>query len=415
MRPSALLARTDRLLRPVVVRLPGGLATRLYSAGRDRFLKQLVAEGAALAPSAPPPELARTLWGIRFRSPLGNAAGMFKNGQGYRLCANQGAGYYLAGTTTAHPRPGNHEAGVTRPFAPYPRSGAASNWLGLPNDGHAAVAERLARVVRDERVDGCPIGASLAASPGEDEADQIAGLLDGLKRYADAGVDFLEINESCPNTENPEDAAVQAGAGRSGADPLTGLRRRLERIAEGFLASSGSAGPARTGSAETGSAETGSGKGRPPVLVKLSVDTDPGQIPHLVALLRELGYAGVDFGNTSTAYAALRPAIAPAERRLYDRFTGSFGGGVSGRPLKQTSLALARAAAQAAEASGRAGAAGELHVLRTGGIETAADLAASERAGIALDGWFTGYFEAFSEHGHGVYRVLYEEWLGASR
>jgi len=386
MKPSALLARADRLLRPAVVRLPGGLAVRLYSAGRDRFLKRLVAEGEALDPITPPPELARALWGIQFRSPLGNAAGMFKNGQGYALCANQGAGYYLAGTTTAHPRPGNRRAGVTRPFAPYPRSGAASNWLGLPNDGHAAVAERLARVVRDQRIDGCPIGASLAASPGEDEDDQVAGLLDGLRRYADAGVDFLEINESCPNTED---------AGRSW-DPLADLRRRLERIAEEFLV-----GP-------------GSGGSHPPVLVKLSVDTAPDQIPALVALLSELGYAGIDLGNTSTAYAARRRAIAPAERRLYDRFALRFGGGVSGRPLKETSLELARAgveAAAAARASNSGRETPELHVLRTGGIETGADLTASEHAGIALDGWFTGYFEAFAERGHGLYRMVYEEAL----
>ena len=295
---------------------------RLYSAGRDHFLNRLVAEGEALDPITPPPELARTLWGIRFRSPLGNAAGMFKNGQGYALCARQGAGYYLAGTTTAAPRPGNRRDGVTRPFAPYPRSGAASNWLGLPNDGHAAVAERLARVVRDERVDGCPVGASLAASPGEDRgrASQIAGLLDGLKRYADAGVDFLEINESCPNTED-------AGREPVRQDPLADLRRRLEQIAEGFLA--GRLGPQAA------------------VLVKLSVDTDPGQVPALVALLRELGFAGIDLGNTSTAYAARRGAIAPPERRLYDRFALRFGGGVSGRPLKETSLELARAARSA--------------------------------------------------------------------
>jgi len=386
MHPTALLARADRLLRPAVVRLPAGLAIRLYSAGRDRFLERLVAEGKALDPVTPPPELARTLWGIRFRSPLGNAAGMFKNGQGYALCANQGAGYYLAGTTTAHPRPGNRRAGITRPFAPYPRSGAASNWLGLPNDGHATVAERLARIVRSERVDGCPIGASLAASPGregESEASQVDGLVEGLQRYTDAGVDFLEINESCPNTED-------AGPG---GDPLTDLRRRLEQIAERFLASSGP---------------------KPPVLVKLSVDTDPDQVPALVALLHELGFAGIDLGNTSTAYAARRRAIAPSERRLYDRFALRFGGGVSGRPLKEASLELARAAVEAAEAapaSGPGGEPSEFHVLRTGGIETGTDLTASEHAGIALDGWFTGYFEAFAERGHGLYRMVYEEAL----
>jgi hypothetical protein len=48
------------------------------------------------------------------------------------VAARQGAGGWLAGSTTARPRAGN--AGT--PFVPYPRSGAASNWLGLPNPGH---------------------------------------------------------------------------------------------------------------------------------------------------------------------------------------------------------------------------------------------------------------------------------------
>ncbi len=397
-----LLARWEAHLRPLLVRLPPGLAVRIYSAGRRRFLERLVADSKRVEPVEPPPELARTLWGVRFRSPLGNAAGMFKNGHGYRLVARQGAGYYLAGTTTAEPRSGNRRAGVRLPFAPYPRSGAASNWLGLPNDGHAVVAERLARVVRSERIEGCPIGASLASvsgggcpssapesgpGPGSGpDPGPLRGLLDGLARYADAGVDFLEINESCPNTEAPPE---------DGVDEWEALRRRLETIAEGFLAAR---------------------RERPPVLVKFSLDTDAGQVAPLVDLLGELGFDGIDLGNTSTRYPAHRGSIAPPERALYDHFTARFGGGVSGRPLRETSLALARAAAEHVrrEVPGP-DAARDFPVLRTGGLETGADLAASEHAGIALDGWYTGYFEAFAEHGHGLYREIYREALEGLR
>lgn len=388
LRPPAL-ARLDSKLRPLAVRLPPGLAVRLYSKGRRRFLDALAAERPA--PYEPPRELARTLWGLRFRSPLGNAAGLFKNGQGYEVSWRQGAGYYLAGTTTAAPRGGNLAGGwgggVAQPFAPYPRSGAASNWLGLPNDGDQAVAARIAELVRTERREGCPVGVSTAAAPGMEEDEAIVRLIEGLRLFAEAGADFLEVNESCPNTG---EGAGEDGAGRgTPAD----LARRLERLAEGFLAR----------------------RDRPlPVIVKFSVDTDAARVPGLVDTLVELGFDGVDFGNTSTDYAGLRQAVDPAERRLYDHFTSRFGGGVSGRPLRERSLALARAAADRARRVAPV-VEGEraFHVVRTGGVETGPDLAATESAGMALAGWFTGYFEGFARHGHGVYRAIYEQALSA--
>jgi len=74
--------------------------------------------------------------------------------------------------------------------------------------------------------------------------------------------------------------------------------------------------------------------------------------------------------------------------------------------VKGASLALARAAVERVREIGPER---ELHVVRTGGIETAGDLAESARAGVALDGWYTGYFEAFAAHGHRLYARVYRE------
>ena len=43
-----------------------------------------------------------------------------------------------------------------------------------------------------------------------------------------------------------------------------------------------------------------------------------------------------------------------------------------------------------------------------GVIKTAADVLESLDAGASLVQWFTGYFEAFSQHGHKLYSRLYE-------
>ena len=366
---TEILARWDDALRPLLVRLPPRLPVQLYSTGRSRFLSATVR--CPPAAYTPPPALARNLWGLRFRSPLGNAAGMFKNGEGYPLSAAQGAGWYLAGTTTSRPRRGNRRGWVTHPFAPYPRSGAASNWLGLPNPGDARVAGRLGKV---EKVDGCPLGASVAAAPELEGDEALEALVNGMGHHAAAGVDFLEVNESCPNT--PEGSSNEGD-----------LYRRLTVLRREFL-------DRRQPRGETG---------KPlPVILKLSLDTLPEQVPELVAMLLELGFDGVDFGNTSVDYPRWRPSIAPSERRLYDYFTGQYGGGISGRPLKSLSLELARRAAEAS--AGEEG----FHVIRTGGVEDGGDVAASEAAGASLVGWYTGYFAAFGRHGHDLYRRLYE-------
>ncbi len=362
---SEVLAGFESRIRPLLTRLPPSLAVRIYSAGRRRFVDVFARRPPAK--SFAPEGLKRTLWGLSFGSPLANAAGMFKNGEGYEVVARQGAGAYLAGTTTHRPRRGNRRRGVQQPFAPYPRSGAASNWLGLPNVGHAEVARRLERL---ERRPGCPVGAS-AAIAGEDTLEQLVA---GLEGYQEAGVDFLEINDSCPNTADDPGGFEQ-------------MRGRLGFIAEHFLARRQRA---------------------LPVLVKLSCDTAVEDVPRVVAALVELGFDGVNFGNTSTAYDKHREGLAGAEAGLYDHFTRTFGGGVSGRPLKADSLRLVEAAAEffAAQAPDR-----EFHVVRTGGIEDAADVRRSLDAGASLCQWYSGYFEAFSRHGHGVYRELYGEFV----
>ena len=376
---SSTLAGLESLFRPFIVRLPTWTSLQVYSRSRLWFLRRYVRERPT--PRAVPSELSQTLWGLRFRAPLFNAAGLFKSGDGYELGARQGAGAWLCGTTTATPRLGNHRHGVSRPFAPYPQSGAASNWLGLPNPGHEVVAKRLLGL---ERVEGCPVGASLAFDIDDEQTDEqkLDGLVAGLEHYADAGVDFVEINESCPNTE-------ESAHGHSERDDLAHLKERLTQIRDRFLDRRGSS---------------------IPVLLKLSNDADPADVPRLVDLTAQLGFAGLNFGNTSTAYAALRDQIHPAERRLYDRFVDGgdagrgFGGGVSGRPLRRKSLRLVELAAQYVRDNP---AAHEFHLVRTGGVETPDDLHASREVGAALSQWYTGYFEAFSRDGHDAYQQLF--------
>jgi dihydroorotate dehydrogenase len=359
-------ASLEHRMRGVVSALPPALAVRLFSAGRTAFAKRFAVD-VPRERYVPPAQMAVTAMGMTFRMPLWNAAGMFKNGEAYDVVSAQGAGAYVAGTTTSRVRAGTIRDGVKWPAVPYAHSHASSNWMGLPNAAHRTVASRLATL---ERVPGCPIGASVSAEPGLDADVAVTELIDGMKMYADAGVDYIELNESCPN--------VPGHAHREALD--ADLLRRLDMIASQVL----------------------SRRDRHlPVVVKFSNDTSIEQLPGVVHALHKRGFNGIIVGNTSTRYAEHAPMIDRRDRALYDYFTATYGGGISGAPLRSDSLACCGVAIAARDACGAGDA---FEVIRCGGIAGAEDLAASAAIGVRLNQWYVGYFEAFGRVGHRVYR-----------
>lgn len=356
---AATLAKIEGWIRPIAVRiLSPKKAVSVYSKGRLDFLEKLNGNFSD--------KFGRTLWGIKFRSPIMNAAGMFKNGECYEIMFRQGAGAYLGGTGTWNPRKGNEKEGIYLPFTPYPLSHAASNWLGLPNDGDTVNSERVKKFRKK-----MPIGWSVMGSPDYQGEEKLKHLIDSMNAYEEAGVDFLEINESCPNTSH----------GKPQDDDLA---NRLKYIKEKFLEKR---------------------KRNLPVIVKFSNDTELVQVPPLVDLLVKLKFDGVNFGNTSTNYKKRVKLISEKERNLFEYFIKTFGGGVSGRPLKEDSLMLA---SEAVRHLRKIKPKHEFHVIRTGGIESMKDIEESEKAGISMNQWFTGYFESFAKEGNKVYKKILE-------
>ncbi len=363
------LAKWESKVRPLVRMLPPKAVVQMYSKKRLEFLDKLRSEIPEES-YAPPHSLTRVLWGLKFQGPLMNAAGMFKNGECYDMVEKQGAAAYLGGTGVWNPRKGNDREGIHLPFAPYPTSHAASNFLGLPQDGDKFNSNRAALIKMNSKI---PIGWSLMGSPDLQGEERLIHLIHCLKLYDQAGVDFVEMNESCPNTQH----------GKPQDDDLA---KRLRYIKEKFLDTK---------------------ERKLPLIVKFSNDTQLTQVPALLDLLCSLGYSGVNFGNTSTAYDERRKEIDPSERKLYDFFTQTFGGGLSGRPLKQSSLELCTTASSYLKSGPPSQ---EFHIIRTGGIESAQDLIESDKAHISLNQWFTGHWEAFSQHGHDLYKRVNEEY-----
>lgn len=347
----------------VISYLPKSQQVKLISYGRQKFMQQFV-QYLRFDEYIPAESQACELWGINFRSALANAAGMFKNGEGYDVVAKLGAGAYLGGTSTFNPRLGNNKSGIKLPFVSLHHSKAAVNWLGLPNLGDELLAKQP---ITKRKIVGCPIGWSVMRSPDFAESDGVSKLIESLWHYHNnPQIDFIEINESCPN--------IKLG--------VAGIIPRLRRIANEFLSKR---------------------QRKLPIIVKLSNDLDLRNLAEMMEELIRLGYDGINLGNTSIEYSFILPQLEPRDRELFNYFTASFGGGVSGAPLKQKSLDLC---AEAANQLQRLQANHEFHIIRSGGIENAQDLLASKQHGVSFNQWYTGFFNAYAENGSAVYRSL---------
>jgi dihydroorotate dehydrogenase len=311
----------------------------------------------------------RTLWGIKFNLPLLNAAGMFKNGEGYNLVAKQGAGGYIGGTSTYNPRIGNIKLNIKHPFVSLPEAHTSLNFLGLPNCGDEYLSKQI---ITTEKLLGCPLGWSVMRSPDYAIDVAIDNLLKSLWLYHDnPEIDFIEINESCPNIQY-----------LTSDKPLDVLKNRLEYIAHNFLSQR---------------------KRHLPVIVKFSNDITINQIPQLVNMILECKFDGINLGNTSTDYTN-KNIVNNGELKLYNYFTQNIGGGIGGRLLKQNSLYLCDKVITYLSKNKPDY---EFHIIRTGGIDTLQDILDSDNAGVSLNQWYTGYFDNYIKYGDNLYAQIF--------
>lgn len=304
------------------------------------------------------------LWGIKFRNKICNSAGMFKNGEGYDLSAQLGAGAYIGGTSTYNPRVGNDKNNIKLPFVRLPKSKMTLNFLGLPNLGDEILSKKIFTA---NKIEGCPIGWSVMRSPDYKTEEAEEKLIKSLFLYqANPQMDFLEVNVSCPNVKKSSQ----------------GILASLSYISEEFLKK-------RTRHL--------------PVVVKLSHDITEDSLREVLKSLVELGFDGVNLGNTSTEYLNYLLKVDEAEKSIFKTFTESFNGGIGGKALKSKSLKLCKFASEELK---KINLKNEFHIIRTGGIESAEDLADSALAGVSYNQWQTGFFFNYTEHGDEVYRKI---------
>ena len=321
------------LIRPILFRLPIERAHRtvlrlLRVAGAFPGGHWLLERCCAVRH----PALEREVFGVRFRNPVGIAAGFDCDAEVCRELEAMGFGFVETGTVTPRPQPGNPRPRIFR----LPKDGALINRVGLANRGLEYMIRRLRRPHGDTIV-GCNIGKNPATAPENAGADYLK-LFRNLYQYAD----YFPVNISCGNGE---------------CESTTHTREYILRLLEPLF-----------------DFRRGQNQYRP-ILLKISPDLSDEAIDRITDVLVETPLDGIVATNGTHRREGLRTSPGVIER------IGA--GRLSGAPLTQRSIEIVR---RIHERSG-----GAYPIIGSGGLMTADDVRRMLAAGADLVQLYTGY------------------------
>lgn len=321
--------------------------------------------------------------GLRFRSDLGNSAGLDKDGTLLDFNFDLGAGFAVVGTVLNAPHTGNlfpMWGGLVdcNAWTPLPFSGGALNSLGLPAHGVDVAVRNIAEFRKRRGITPqghetanlphatCfPIGVSIMGHPKQEGKEKLDGVLECVRKAIPVA-DFIEINESCPNVKHGGDSSGLAAR----LDGVTKLRDDMKNSTGRHV----------------------------PILVKLG---DLGDADTTVQLLAKHGVDGIVLLNTQRDYDAFD--LPSVDKSLLKHYTSTYGGGLSGPPIKKRSMQQAAAATAAVQKQGLQN---RFVVVHVGGISDAGDVQESRKTGAELRQWYTGMVNALAE-GHCTPTALY--------
>ena len=135
--------------------------------------------------------LERNLFGLKFKNPVGLAAGFDKNAECYNEFSNFGFGFIEIGTVTPLPQPGNPKKRIFRLI----EDKSLINRLGFNNKGLKEIRKNL-KEKRD-----VIIGANIGKNVFTENKNGYKDYLECLEGLHDS-VDYFAINISSPNTKD---------------------------------------------------------------------------------------------------------------------------------------------------------------------------------------------------------------------
>lgn len=267
------------------------------------------------------------VFGLKFKNPVGLAAGFDKNAVLYKELSNFGFGFIEIGTITPKAQDGNPKKRLFR----LKEDSAIINRMGFNNGG---VEEAVLRLKKNK---GVLIGGNIGknkVTPNEEATSDYEICFEALFDY----VDYFVVNVSSPNTPNLR--ALQD------KEPLTELLQTLQN-------------------------KNWAKPKQKPILLKIAPDLTDEQLLDIIDIVNETKIAGVIATNTTLSRGGL-----VSENKIET-------GGLSGKPLTKRSTEVIRFLAEKSNQS--------FPIIGVGGIHSADDALEKLAAGASLVQLYTGF------------------------
>ena len=271
--------------------------------------------------------LEKSLFGIKFKNPVGLAAGFDKNAQLYEELTSFGFGFIEIGTVTPKPQSGNPKKRLFRLV----EDSAIINRMGFNNVGVEEVIENLKK--NKSTLIGGNIGKN-KITPNSLAIDDYVASFNMLFDY----VDYFVVNVSSPNTPNLRDLQEK--------EPLTKLINSLISINRN--------------------------KNKPkPILLKIAPDLNNNQLLDIISIVKNAGLDGIIATNTTINRDNLKSVN---KNEL---------GGLSGKPLTSRSTEVIKFISKNSNKT--------IPIIGVGGINSVADALEKFDAGADLIQIYTGF------------------------
>lgn len=276
------------------------------------------------------PELATEVFGLKFKNPVGLAAGFDKNAELIDDFSNLGFGFIEIGTLTPKAQSGNEQPRLFR----LKEDRALINRMGFNNEGVDDAVKRL-KSRKSDLIIGGNIGKN-KVTPNENAVEDYLYCFHSLFDH----VDYFVVNVSSPNTPGLRELQEK--------EPLTALLKTLID-------------------------ENSKKENSKPILLKIAPDLTNAQLDDILAITSELDLDGLIVSNTTID----RAGLATSEEKL----TQIGAGGLSGAPVFQKSNEVLKYIRSSNSS---------VPIIAVGGISSADDALAKIKAGANLVQIYTG-------------------------
>lgn len=277
-------------------------------------------------------KLERELFGLKFKNPVGLAAGFDKNAEMVDEMAALGFGFVEIGTLTPRPQDGNPKPRLFR----LSQDESLVNRMGFNNEGVEAAVKRL-RQRKSDIIVGGNIGKN-KQTPNVDARDDYEICFEAL--YEE--VDYFTVNVSSPNTPDLRELQEK--------EPLKALLQHLIALNQQKIYPK-------------------------PILLKIAPDLSTHQLDDIVEICLELKMDGIIANNTTISREGLKTPIAKVKA------IGA--GGLSGQAIRKRSTEVIRHLHQQLG--------GQIPIVGVGGIASAKDALEKLEAGASLIQLYTGF------------------------